>query len=89
MQLVAHDANVSCTCVSNSFVIASGQLASPGSKNYDSHVYLWVVGKMEPVGRLLGLKEGVKGLVFSEDSRFLAGVSYKDQLIIWDTKTQT
>lgn len=55
-QLAAHDANVSCVTVSNNMLIASGQLASPGSKNYDSHIYLWKVGDSNPLARYLGLK---------------------------------
>lgn len=89
MQLVGHDSTVSCTCVSNSLLVASGQLASPGNKNYDSQVILWKIGTRDPIGRLFGLKEGVKAIIFSNDSRYLAGVSFKDQLIIWDLKTQT
>lgn len=89
LQLIAHDATVSCLCVSNNMLIASGQLASPGSKNYDSPIYLWKVGDINPMARYFGLKEGVKALLFSEDCRYLAGVSYKDQLMVWDLKTQT
>lgn len=89
MQLLGHDNTVSCTCVSGNLYIASGQLASPGSKNYDSQVLLWKVGTRDPIARLFGLKEGVKAIIFSNDGRYLAGVSYKDQFVIWDLKTQT
>lgn len=86
--MVGHDNTVCSTCVSNNSLIASGQIASPGSKNYDSPVLLWKIGSRDPIGKFFGLKEGVKALMFSKDSRFLAGVSYKDQLIIWDIKSQ-
>lgn len=89
MQLLGHDNTVSTICISNNLYIASGQLASPGSKNYDSQVLLWKIGTRDPIGRLSGLKEGVKALIFSNDGRYLAGVSFKNQFIIWDLKSQT
>lgn len=65
VQLIAHDAAASCTCVAGNGLIASGQLASPGNKNYDSPIFLWKIGNHEPIGRFLGLKEGVKRVLFS------------------------
>ena len=69
-------------------LIGSGQLGSPGNKNYDSPVFVWKLNMAKPVGYFEGLKEGVKALCFSENGSLLAGVSHKDQLIIWDVKSQ-
>ena len=57
--------------------MVSGQLGSPGNKNYDSPVILWNLASGKPIGHLEGLKEGVKNLHFSEDGKFIAGVSFK------------
>lgn len=69
-------------------IVASGQLASPGNKNYESPVFTWKLTQSKPTGSYIGLKEGVKGLSFSENGRLLAGVSHKDQLVIWERDSQ-
>lgn len=67
--------------------MASGQLGSPGNKNYDSPVILWDINEKKGLGNLEGLKEGVKNLHFCENGKLVGGVSSKNQLIIWNTNS--
>lgn len=73
----AHDNYISCFCLSNSKLIASGQLADPRNPNYDSPVLLWKFKDPQSIIKFMGLKHGVKQLMFSHDGRYLAGVSNK------------
>ena len=86
--LKGHDNAITCLCLSRDGSVASGQLGSPGSKNYDSPVFIWKLSMAKPQGFFEGMKEGVKNLIFSKNGSLLAGVSHKDQLIIWDVKSQ-
>lgn len=85
--LKAHDNKVTVITINQSGLMVSGQLSSPGNKNYDSPVILWDIGTGKAIAHLEGLKEGVKNLFFSEDGKFIAGVSFKEQFIIWNAKT--
>ena len=56
-------------------MMVSGQLGSPGNKNYDSPVMLWDMNMKKGLGNLEGLKEGVKSLHFCENGKLVGGVS--------------
>ena len=87
ISLRGHDNRVTSIAANRSGLIASGQMSSPGNKNYDSPVFLWSFTSGKILGVLEGLKEGVKNVVFSDDGHFVGGVSAKEQLMIWNTKT--
>ena len=48
--LKGHDNVITSICVSRDAVIASGQLGSPGNKNYDSPVFTWKLTMSKPLG---------------------------------------
>ena len=56
LYLRGHDNKVSCLAKSGNGLLASGQLGSPGSKSYDSPVFLWNIGNGKRVGVFEGLK---------------------------------
>ncbi len=56
INLRGHDNLINCIAVSSNQLIASGQLAAPGSANYDSPVIIWRSNSTDLLARLFGLK---------------------------------
>ena len=47
--LKGHDNSITSICVNRNGLIASGQLGSPGNKNYDSPVFVWKLSMAKPI----------------------------------------
>ena len=66
--LRSHDNVVTTMAISpKRKLIVSGQVGSPGVKNYESPVLVWSISDGKLITNLSGLKEGVKKLLVSDD----------------------